>query len=119
MVPSSVVLDRASAYLFLRGDVGIFHRLVKMNNREKQALEKELTHRHWYVAQNDELMCDLDSRTLLEIAMKRLERVACFKNGSYTSPAEGRVLFVDSTFLSQSTNDEHYHLVIKLTQPIS
>lgn len=104
-----------------------------MNSREKQALdrhitgnygedqfkgEKELTHWYWYAAQDDELMCDLDSRTLLEIALKRLERVGCFKETCTSSPAEGPILFVDSTFLSQSTNDEHYHLVIKLLEPI-
>ena len=78
-----------------------------------------MTHWHWYVAQDDELMCDLDSRTLLEIALKRLDRVGCFKETCTSSPAEGPILFVDSTFLIQSTNEEHYHLVIKLMQPIS
>lgn len=86
-----------------------------MNNQ----FPKDRTHWHWYAAQDDELMCDLDSRTLLEIALKRLERVGWFKETPSNVPAKNPVLFVDSTFLSQSTNDEHYHLVIKLEKPIS
>jgi hypothetical protein len=58
----------------------------------------------WYVAREDELMCDLDSRTLLEIALKRLER--------------SKELQVRSTFVAPSQNDEHYHMVIRLAHPM-
>lgn len=59
---------------------------------------------YWYVAKNDELMCDLDSQTLLEIALKRLN--------------DPRLPYPDleprNVFLADSNSPGHYHMVVQI-----
>jgi hypothetical protein len=58
----------------------------------------------WYVATDRELMMDCDGRTLLEIAMKRLERDAKFD--------------YDKIFSAPSQSPDHWHLVVRLEEPM-
>ena len=58
----------------------------------------------WYVARNNELMVDCDGVQLLEIAQKRLARSG---------------LPVDTSVIFPSQNESHFHLVIKLTEPMN
>ena len=57
---------------------------------------------YWYAARADELMVDLDSQTLLEIALKRL--------------AKPDIQFppVKSVFLSKSFSEGHFHMTVLL-----
>lgn len=71
----------------------------------------------WYVAREDELMCDLDSRTLLEIALKRLERHS-MDGDTCGEWKDSENLNVHSIFVSPSQNPEHYHMVIRLKKPM-
>src|SRR5579863_7506867 len=68
----------------------------------------------WYVAKDDELMMDCDSRTTLEIAMKRLEKARGFED--YTDRKE---LLIKEVFVSPSHSKEHFHFVIRLKRPMS
>lgn len=63
---------------------------------------------YWYVARNDELMCDLDSQTLLEIAMKRLTAPATFEIYPDLEPR--------NVFLADSNSAGHFHMVVQLKQ---
>jgi hypothetical protein len=65
----------------------------------------------WYVARNNELMMDLDGRALLEIAVKRLQR------HQHARTCE-RVLPYHRTFVAGSHTADHYHLVIRLREPM-
>ena len=69
-----------------------------------------MTHWHWYVAQDDELLIDLDSRVLLEIALKRMRD---------SSRLEVAPLQIDRIFVASSTKPDHFHLAIKMLYPMS
>ena len=55
----------------------------------------------WYVARADELMMDCDGHTLLEIAVKRLQR-----SRDQIDPLQ--------IFVSSSYSTEHFHFIIRL-----
>jgi len=57
---------------------------------------------YWYVARADELMVDLDSQTLLEIALKRLA------NPDIELPP------VQTLFVAKSFSEGHFHMVVRL-----
>lgn len=57
---------------------------------------------YWYVAQDDELMMDLDGRVLLEIAESRIQRDLVPK---------GLVRYI---YVTPSQNPDHFHFVVKL-----
>lgn len=56
---------------------------------------------YWYVARDDELMMDLDGQTLLEIALKRLNKP------EYSIP-------VRRIYVGPSTSKDHYHMAVQL-----
>jgi hypothetical protein len=64
----------------------------------------------WYVARENELMIDCDSKALLEIAMKRLQDT--------TRIGIEEPLSVKDIFLAPSKNSEHFHITVRLNESI-
>lgn len=60
---------------------------------------------YWYVAREDELMCDLDGGTLLSLALRRLQKPEL--------PIEVREYLV-----TESTSDDHFHLTVRLASAV-
>ena len=71
----------------------------------------------WYVAHDDELMIDCDGATLLQIAMKRLER-ATRPPDNRKGLALERGLQVRGTWVAPSQSADHFHLCIRLAEPM-
>jgi len=67
---------------------------------------------HWYVARENELLIDCDSRTLLQIAMKRLEDTQRIREAEI--PLE-----VERTFVAPSNNPDHFHFAVLVKNKLS
>lgn len=59
----------------------------------------------WYVARSDELMIDVDSQVLLEIALKRLAKPEL--------PIKAKSMFV-----AESQSAGHFHFVVRLRRDV-
>jgi hypothetical protein len=61
---------------------------------------------HWYVARQDELLIDCDSETILQIALKRLQKPA--------PSLPVHTLAVSDIFVAPSVGEKHFHLAVRL-----
>lgn len=63
----------------------------------------------WYVARPDELLIDCDSKTLLDLFFRRLERV---------NPDLPYDLDVKQIFVAESAKENHFHIAVQLEKGI-
>ena len=61
---------------------------------------------YWYAARSDELLIDLDSQTLLEIALKRLAKPELDIRAS-------------QMFLTESATKGHFHMAVRLRENVA
>lgn len=66
-----------------------------------------MTNWYWYSAKEDEIMVDLDSRVILEMSLRRLQK----PDAEFSFLKNPRDVFV-----VPSNSDEHFHVIIRLSE---